>query len=255
MKEKIAAATLTYDAKDDLTEELTDTDSVTDARRPLEPLPRRPSAKKAVLEEERLLGSIAAREEQTRAFQSKILDMLAPSKATERTRYADWAKEVMVSLHPSLWLKFQRECTNLLYTYLEKTEELLNPVSQRLPPEQPLYSAQQQTQYPFNPSSGASSTSAMWLPSIQPWPAAVQHNIPLWGSHNSALIQGQGTELQQMRPVVQGPISTNVHTSIRPTMTSTTQSCSPALSLSKIIRETITMPNDPLESADVSEDQ
>lgn len=44
----------------------------------------------------------------------------------------------MIILHPSLWLKFQREFINKLYTYKEKSEELLYPVAN-----QQLFSAPQ----------------------------------------------------------------------------------------------------------------
>lgn len=63
------------------------------------------------------------------AFQTKVLEMLAPPNKTERTAYSDWTKEMMINLHPSLWLKFQREFINMLYTYKEKSEELLYPVA------------------------------------------------------------------------------------------------------------------------------
>ena len=84
------------------------------------------STKKAIQEEERLLSDIVSRGEQSMSFQSKVLEMLAPPKAKERTVYADWAKEVIIGLHPSLWLKFQRECSNLLYSYQEKSAQLLH---------------------------------------------------------------------------------------------------------------------------------
>ena len=170
MKEKIAAAASIDDGKDDPSTDSIDIETVATNPHRLEPLPRsssKSSSKKAIQEEEeRLLSTIAAREEQSVTFQTKVLEMLAPSKATERTRYADWAKEVMVSLHPSLWLKFQRECTNLLYTYQEKSEELLNHVTQQQhnSSQQPHYTTpQQQQQYPVYPraASGTSSSSAM----------------------------------------------------------------------------------------------
>lgn len=69
-------------------------------------------------------------------FQTKVLEMLGPPKATERTAYADWIKEVMVTIHPSLWLKFQRKFTNLLHIY-QKSEELPHPIAH-----QQLYFAQ-----------------------------------------------------------------------------------------------------------------
>lgn len=71
-------------------------------------------------------------------FQTKVLEMLAPPNTTERTAYADWTKEMMINLHPSLWLKFQREFINKLYTYKEKSKELLYPVAN-----QQLFSAPQ----------------------------------------------------------------------------------------------------------------
>ena len=62
------------------------------------------------------------------AFQAKVLEMMAPPKVTERTAFADWAKKVMVSL---LWLKFQKQCSNMLYPYQEQISELLHPVVQQ----------------------------------------------------------------------------------------------------------------------------
>lgn len=149
MKDKIAGAASVEDFNDDQSQDPTETETETTSRQRLEPLSRRSSAsstKKAIEEEERLLSNIATRGEQSIVFQTKVSEMLAPPKATERTAYADWAKEVMVSLHPSLWLKFQRECSNLLYTYQEKGEELLHPVAQQqhYPAQQLQYSAQQQ---------------------------------------------------------------------------------------------------------------
>lgn len=112
MKEKIDAAASIDDGKDDPSMDSIDTETVATNPHQLEPLPHSSSksySKKAIQEEEeRLLSNISAREEQSVTFQTKVLEMLAPSKATQRTRYADCAKEVMVSLHPSLWLKFQR---------------------------------------------------------------------------------------------------------------------------------------------------
>lgn len=196
-----------------------------------------------------MLSNIAAREEQSIAFQTKVLEMLAPSKATERTRYADWAKEVMVSLHPSLWLKFQRECSNLLYTYQEKSEELLHPVTQQqlYPAQQPQYSTQHH-QYQFHPrvASGTSSPSIMWQPPPQQWPTTVQQNMSVWGSQNSAWVQGQMTELQPMTTVVREPSPAALST--RPTTSTVTQSVEPPLSLSKIIGDTIGIPDTSLES-------
>lgn len=63
------------------------------------------------------------------AFQTKDSEMLAPLNATQSTAYADWTKEVMDNLLPSL-----------LYTYQEKSEDLLHPFAN-----QQLFSAQHAT--------------------------------------------------------------------------------------------------------------
>lgn len=126
MKERISAASSVEDVNDELEKP---PEAETTSRQRLEPLPSVSNNKKAFQEEKRLLSNIANRGEQSMAFQTKFLEMLAPPKTTERTAYANWTNEVMVNLHPSLWLKFQMECTNLLYTYQEKSEELLHPVA------------------------------------------------------------------------------------------------------------------------------
>ncbi|KAL5018596.1 hypothetical protein ScPMuIL_004318 [Solemya velum] len=186
MKEKLAGEAFTEDVDADPTQ------PKQKLKPPLrlEPLSRRSSASstnKASQEEERLLSNIATRGKQSIVFQTKVLEMRASPKATERTAYADWTKEVMVSLHLSLWLKFQRECTNLLYTYQEKSGELLHPVAQqqRNPAQQLQYRPQQQ-QYQANPRifSGTSSTSAMWQPPLQQWPTTVRQNMYVWGSQS-----------------------------------------------------------------------
>ena len=210
MKDKIAAAASVEDVNDDQSQDPTETETETTSRQRLEHLSRRSSAsstKKAIQEEERLLSNIATRGEQSVDFQTKVLEMLAPPKATERTAYADWVKEVMLSLHPSLWLKFQRECTNLLYTYQEKSEELLHPVAQQqhYPAQQLQYSAQQEQYQAYPSTSSGTSSSALWQPPPQQWPATVQQNMSVWGSQNPVWVHGQMTELQPMTTAVRGP--------------------------------------------------
>lgn len=114
MKDKVSAASSVEDVNYELEKP---PEAETTFRQRLEPLPSVSNNKKAIQEEKRLLSNIANRGEQSMAFQTKVLEMLAPQKTTERTANADWTREVMVNLHPSLWLKFHRECTNLLYTY------------------------------------------------------------------------------------------------------------------------------------------
>jgi len=122
MKGKISASSSLEDVNDDVkSEDLIETNSDRSTPQRLDPLPMK--AKRAAREQ--LLRAMETREKQSMAFRTKVLEMVAPSKSTERTTYADWAKEVMVSLHPSLWFKFRWECTNLLYTsYQDKSEEL-----------------------------------------------------------------------------------------------------------------------------------
>ena len=176
LKEKIAGAASVemVDVDDDQSEAgvvRVETATETTSRQRLEPLAQRSSSassnKKASQNEERLLSDIATKGEQSIALQSKVLEMLAPPKATERSTYADWAKEVMIGLHPSLWLQFQRECSNLLYTYQEKSGELLHPVAQQqqYPAEQ--HPQQQYQAYSSTPSRTLSS-SAMWLWYLRP---------------------------------------------------------------------------------------
>ena len=177
------------------------------------------STKKAIQEEQQLLSDIVSRGEQSMSFQSKVLEMLAPPKATERTAYADWAKEVMVGLHPSLWLKFQRECSNLLYSYQEKSAQLLHSVAQQQPqypdpqqyPTQQQYSVhhygtQQQSRAYHNVSPSTSTTSAAWQPPPHQWPAVVQQGQSVWESQDPRWVQNQmntssGHHLIQLQPV------------------------------------------------------
>lgn len=176
MKENISATSSVEDVNDELEKPL---EAKTTSRQRLEPLLSVSNNKKAIQDEERLLSNIANRDKQSMAFQTKVLEMLAPTKTTERTAYADWTKEVMVNLHPSLWIKFQRECTNLLHTYQEKSEEFLHPVAiqHAFFVSQLQYSAQQQQCQAFpRTSSGTASTSAMWQPPPQQWPTTVQQN-------------------------------------------------------------------------------
>lgn len=239
MKDKIVAAASVEDVNDDQSQEPTETETETTSGQRLEPLSRKSSAsstQKAIQEEERLLSNIATRGEQSIAFQTKVLEMLAPPKATERTAYADWAKEVMVSLHPSLWLKFQRECSNLLYTYQEKSEELLHPVAQQqyYPAQQLQYSAQQQQQQQYQAytsTSSGTSSSAMWQPPPKQWPATVQQNISVWGSQNPVWVQGQMTELQPMTTA----------SSARATTSTPNQSEQPSFNLSNLVNESTEM--------------
>lgn len=233
MRDKISAASSVEDVNDELEKP---PEAETTSRQRLEPLPSVSNNKKAIQEEERLLSNIANRGEQSMAFQTKVLEMLAPQKTTERTAYANWTKEVMVNLHPSLWLKFRRECTNLLYTYQEKSEELLHPVAseQVFPVPQLQYSAQQQQCQAFpGTSSGTASTSAMWQPPPQQWPTTVQQNTSVWGSQNPVWVQAQMTNLQPTAMMTRGHTPSPL--SNRATTSTPTQSAEQSFNLSSLV--------------------
>ena len=171
-----------------------------------EPRPRRPYRKRSDFWVTSYQG-----EEQSMSFQSKVLEMLAPpQKAMERTAYVDWAKEVMIGLHPSLWLKFQRECLNLLYTYQKKSAQLLHFVTQQYPTQQQYsvhhYGTQQQSQAYRSVSPSTSTTSAAWQPPPHQWPAVVQQGQSAWESQDPRWVQSQmnpssGHHLIQLQPV------------------------------------------------------
>jgi len=131
MKEKISASSSLEGVNDDVeSEDPIETNSERSTPLRLAPLPMK-ATRAAHDDEEWLLRAMETREKQSMAFQTKVMEMLAPSKSTDRTAYADRAKEVMVSFHPSLWLKFRRECNNLLYTYHETSEELFQTIAQQ----------------------------------------------------------------------------------------------------------------------------
>lgn len=81
MRDKISAASSVEDENDDLEKP---PEAETTSRQRLEPLPSVSNNKKAIQEEERLLSNIANRGEQSMAFQTKVLEMLAPQKTTQR---------------------------------------------------------------------------------------------------------------------------------------------------------------------------
>lgn len=99
MEEKIAAVSPVNDVNDG-SKKLPYTEPTSPQQ--LESLPSVSNKKKTIQEEEQLLGNIANRGEESMAFQTKDLEMLAPLNATQSTAYADWTKEVMVNLLPSL---------------------------------------------------------------------------------------------------------------------------------------------------------
>lgn len=81
MEEKIAAVS---SVNDGLTKP---PETETTFPRQLESLPSVLNKKKVIQEEGRLLGNIANRGEESMAFQTKDLEMLAPLNATQSTAY------------------------------------------------------------------------------------------------------------------------------------------------------------------------
>ncbi|WAR19145.1 LOW QUALITY PROTEIN: hypothetical protein MAR_000983 [Mya arenaria] len=100
-KEDKALAASVDDGNDVQSEDPTDTETVTNTRDGAPLLKVSKIVHQKGQEEKRLLSNIAEREEQFIAFETKELALLASSNFTERTRYADWAKEVMVNIHPA----------------------------------------------------------------------------------------------------------------------------------------------------------
>ena len=85
-------------------------------------LPVRPnrSAARAQTDEDKLLATLEERGRQSMELQNKLINLIKPEKpANEREAYGDWAKSVMVGLHPTLWRQFQAEQSVLLARYLE----------------------------------------------------------------------------------------------------------------------------------------
>ncbi|XP_014662275.1 PREDICTED: uncharacterized protein LOC106805259 isoform X2 [Priapulus caudatus] len=72
-----------------------------------------------------LLAGITERGQQSLDLQQQMLEMLKPPvRVTQRTTYADWTKSVMEDLDPSLWRRFQVDHTQLLYRYLDMSDEI-----------------------------------------------------------------------------------------------------------------------------------
>ena len=239
------------DAEDANNDVRADTPIGTATQQRLEPLARRSSiSTKKTQEEERLMSDIASRGEQSTAFQAKVLEMLAPPKVTERTAYADWAKEVMVSLHPSLWLKFQRECSNMLYSYQEQSVAFLHPVvqQQRYPAQQQQQQQQQQHQHQQQlQQQQYQANYNTWQPPPQQWPASVQQGQSVWGSQDPAWVQSQvnpptGQQLiplQTMQRVTETRRSTP--SGLSPTAASSTpiHDVETSFNLSSLVRDTV----------------
>ena len=104
--------------------------------------------------------------------QSQILKLLqSQESANERTTYADWCKQVMVDLQPSLWRQFQQEQTNLILRYCR-----LNDHAQRSSAPLPQQSTQQSSipspQHSFTHPS-TSQQQQQWQPPPPQWPLQV----------------------------------------------------------------------------------
>ena len=82
-------------------------------------LPVRPnrSAARAQADEDKLLATLEERGRQSMELHHKLINLMKP--ANEREAYGDWAKSVMVGLHPTLWRQFQAEQSALLARYLD----------------------------------------------------------------------------------------------------------------------------------------
>ncbi|XP_062588493.1 uncharacterized protein LOC134250156 [Saccostrea cucullata] len=129
-----------------------------------------------------------------------------------------------------------------MYTYQEKSEELLNPVVHQQPysAHQLPFSPPQQQFYAFSrPSPCTGSTSALWQPPPPQWPTTVQRNMSVWGSQSPAWVQTQMTELQPTTVVTQG--LSNIATTSTPI-----QSGEQSVNLTSLVNSSLEMCNSPL---------
>lgn len=105
----------------------------------------------------------------------------------------------MIGLHPSLWLKFQRECSNLLYVYQEKNEELLRPAirQQHHPTHQQQFPIQYpQQQYPTYPNVICQPPPPPLNSTSQQWPISIAHVVPTSGSQDCTMSHSHLTQIQ-----------------------------------------------------------
>lgn len=167
-------------------------------------------------DEDVILAGIEERGQQSIALQERMLNMLKPSTVTERTTYADWSKSVMEDLDVTLWRRFQMEHSQMLYKYLELNDEIkARQVTQHPQP----YQAPSQP-YPYQPQYQSNSSSAMWQPAPQYWPATVQPGTSVWGSQSAEWVQNQ----------TQPPQLTTLQPMKRQTATTTATSSTPQTS-------------------------
>ena len=63
---------------------------------------------------------MSARIKASRQMQKKIITQSQPND-TERSTFGDWLKTGMKDIHPSLWRRFEREVSNVLWKYQEQS--------------------------------------------------------------------------------------------------------------------------------------
>ena len=68
---------------------------------------------------------MSAKIKASRQMQEKIMGQSQPN-VTERSTFGDWLKTGMEVIHRSLWRRFEREVSNVLWKYQEQSEQLID---------------------------------------------------------------------------------------------------------------------------------
>ena len=129
------------------------------------------SAARAQTDDDKLLATLEERGRQSMELQNKLINLIKPEKpANEREAYGDWAKSVMVGLHPTLWRQFQAEQSVLLARYLDFDDRARGTEAQQL--------SQQKSQ-----------CDPQWQPAPQNWPQTVANPTSVWNSRSTSWVQ------------------------------------------------------------------
>jgi hypothetical protein len=150
---------------------------------PLLPVRPKRSAARAQADEDKLLATLEERGRQSMELQHKLINLIKPAKpANERETYGDWAKSVMVGLHPTVWRQFQAEQSALLARYLDLDDRARGTQAQQQTQQQFQQQTQQQSQQ-------QSQCDPPWQPAPRNWPQSVANPTSLWNSQSTSWVQ------------------------------------------------------------------
>nr|XP_054768855.1 uncharacterized protein LOC129276502 [Lytechinus pictus] len=86
-----------------------------------------PRAQTATADGEAKTGGVAQRYEQFVQMQERVLmTMLQPRAVNERSAFGDWLKAVIEGFDRSVWREFQMECSQLVYKYQCRNDQVLS---------------------------------------------------------------------------------------------------------------------------------